>query len=115
MVAWAERRFSVGRSALFPCPNDWVALCHLLCHSAVTQHKIWPGDFAQNRPMEVYLAHGASGSAASMQPHVDGLRARGISAHAVELPVGRAEKAVSVYARQVGDLARSVIGGHSYG
>ena len=65
--------------------------------------------------MIVNLAHGASGSAASMRPHVEGLRRRGIEARAIELPVGRAEKAVAVYGRQVPEIAEEVIGGHSYG
>ena len=65
--------------------------------------------------MIVYLAHGASGNADSMRPHVEGLRRRGIEARAVGLPVGRAEKAVGRYASQVDDIARQVIGGHSYG
>ncbi len=63
----------------------------------------------------VNLAHGASGNAASMRPHLDGLRRRGIDARAIELPVGRAEKAVAVYQRQVTDIGNEVIGGHSYG
>ena len=45
----------------------------------------------------VNLAHGASGSAASMSPHVEGLRKRGLDARAIQLPVGKAEKAVEVY------------------
>lgn len=65
--------------------------------------------------MIVYLAHGASGNADSMRPHVEGLRRRGIEARAVGLPVGRAEKAVARYASQVDDIARQVVGGHSYG
>lgn len=65
--------------------------------------------------MIVYLAHGASGNADSMRPHVEGLRRRGIEARAVGLPVGRAEKAVGRYAGQVDDIATQVIGGHSYG
>jgi predicted alpha/beta-hydrolase family hydrolase len=63
----------------------------------------------------VYLAHGASGNADSMRPHVEGLRRRGIEARAIGLPVGKAEKAVSRYAEQVDDIANQVIGGHSYG
>jgi len=65
--------------------------------------------------MIVHLAHGASGSAASMRPHVDGLAHRGIEAHAIQLPVGKAEKAVAVYERQVDSIDADVIGGHSYG
>jgi predicted alpha/beta-hydrolase family hydrolase len=63
----------------------------------------------------IYLAHGASGNAASMKPHVDGLKKRGLEAQAVQLPVGLAEKAVPAYRRQVADLASAVIGGQSYG
>jgi uncharacterized protein len=73
--------------------------------------------------MRVVLAHGASGSSASMQPHVEGLRARGLDAHAIDLPVRRAEAAVDAYAVAVARLpaapdagdARLAIGGHSYG
>lgn len=65
--------------------------------------------------MTIYLAHGASGSAASMAAHVAGLGERGIAAQAVNLPVGRADKAVGVYRAQVDDLATAVIGGQSYG
>lgn len=63
----------------------------------------------------IYLAHGASGSAASMAAHVDGLRERGLVARAVQLPVGRAERAVATYRGQVDDLPSAVIGGQSYG
>ena len=80
------------------------------------------------------LGHGASGSAASMEPHVDGLRARGIDARAIDLPKGRAERAVPRFAallaggpagrptgRPAGDEAanaialRLAVGGHSFG
>jgi predicted alpha/beta-hydrolase family hydrolase len=63
----------------------------------------------------IYLAHGASGSAASMAPHVDGLRQRNLAARAVQLPVGLAEKAVVRYREQVADLPNALIGGQSYG
>jgi predicted alpha/beta-hydrolase family hydrolase len=65
--------------------------------------------------MEIVLAHGASGNAASMAPYVDGLRDRGMTARAVDLPVGKAERAVGVYGALVGGYSESVIGGHSYG
>lgn len=64
---------------------------------------------------KIFLAHGASGSAASMQPHVAGLIRRGLTAAAVQLPVGLAEKAVDRYRAQVPDLPGAVIGGQSYG
>jgi predicted alpha/beta-hydrolase family hydrolase len=63
----------------------------------------------------VYLAHGASGSAASMAPHVQGLTERGLNAQAIQLPIGKAEKAVQAYRSQVPDLTDAIIGGHSYG
>jgi len=65
--------------------------------------------------MTVYLAHGASGSAESMLPHVEGLRRRDIAAQTVGLPVGRAERAVTAYREQVDELPGAVIGGHSFG
>jgi predicted alpha/beta-hydrolase family hydrolase len=66
-------------------------------------------------PPKIFLAHGASGSAASMQPHVTGLKRRGLEAKAVQLPVGLAEKAVPRYRQQVPELAKAIIGGQSYG
>ena len=65
--------------------------------------------------LPVLLAHGASGTAASMRPHVDGLRERGITATAIDLPKGRAERAVPVYAARLAQTGPAVIGGHSYG
>jgi predicted alpha/beta-hydrolase family hydrolase len=65
--------------------------------------------------MIVNLAHGASGNAGSMQPHVDGLRERGVEARAISLPLGKAERAIDAYRAQVPDLASEIIGGHSYG
>lgn len=69
--------------------------------------------------MRVVIAHGASGSAAAMQPHVDALAARGVAATAIGLPLRRAEAAVDAYraATLVLPEARGelVIGGQSYG
>ena len=65
--------------------------------------------------MTIYLAHGASGNAASMQPHLDGLRERGLQAQPISLSVGLAERSVPAYARQVDDLPAAIIGGQSYG
>ncbi len=50
-----------------------------------------------------------------MRPHIDGLRQRGIEATAIDLPKGRAERAVPVYAQRLRELGPAVIGGHSYG
>jgi predicted alpha/beta-hydrolase family hydrolase len=63
----------------------------------------------------IYLAHGASGTADSMKPHVAGLEQRGVRARAVGLPVRKAEEVTSVYRRQVAEYPAAIIGGHSYG
>ena len=66
--------------------------------------------------LPVLLAHGASGTAASMRRHVEGLRRRGVKATAIDLPKGRAERAVPVYAEKLAAVGGpAVIGGHSYG
>lgn len=69
--------------------------------------------------MRVVLAHGASGSAASMRPHVEGLAARGVEAAAIDLPVRKAETALGAYRVAAGLLDAgaepAIIGGHSYG
>ncbi|HZS15604.1 MAG TPA: alpha/beta family hydrolase [Candidatus Dormibacteraeota bacterium] len=66
--------------------------------------------------LRVVLGHGASGTAASMRPHVRGLEERGIAAEAIDLPKGRAERAVPVFARRVAaDPGGFVVGGHSFG
>jgi uncharacterized protein len=70
-----------------------------------------------------YVAHGASGSAASMQGHVRGLRARGIDAHAIDLPLKKAEAAVPALRAIVPDGPEApaadgnpiAVGGQSYG
>lgn len=67
-------------------------------------------------PPTVLLAPGASGTAASMRPYVDGLSKRGVAARAIDLPRGRAERAVPVYAGLVADAPSGfVIGGQSFG
>ncbi len=65
--------------------------------------------------MRVVLAHGASGTAATMRPHVDGLLERGIEARAIDIPKRRAEEAVAAYLAASGSGRDVVIGGHSYG
>ena len=67
----------------------------------------------------VVLGHGAAGNAETMRPYVDGLRARGVDALAIDLPKrGRspipAEAAVPVFGSAV-TSPDSVVGGHSYG
>jgi predicted alpha/beta-hydrolase family hydrolase len=65
--------------------------------------------------MRIYLGHGASGSAASMAPWVDGLRDRGFEAHALDLPRRKAEQALQAFEDQVPDGPDVVVGGHSFG
>lgn len=67
-----------------------------------------------------YVGHGASGNAASMSAHVEGLRVRGIDATAIDLPKRKAEVAVPamrliVPDRPGPDGTRIVVGGQSYG
>jgi predicted alpha/beta-hydrolase family hydrolase len=65
--------------------------------------------------VRIYLGHGASGSAASMRPWVDALRARGHDAHALDLPKRKAEDAIAAFEAQVPDEPGIVVGGHSFG
>lgn len=65
--------------------------------------------------LHLHLGHGASGTAASMAPFVDGLLALGISATAVDLPRRRAEDAVPAWRVAVPDGPGIAVGGHSYG
>jgi predicted alpha/beta-hydrolase family hydrolase len=63
----------------------------------------------------IYLGHGASGNAASMEPFVAGLERRGVPGVAVDLPKRRAEDAVPVWTSLVPDGPGVAVGGHSYG
>ena len=50
-----------------------------------------------------------------MAPWVDGLRSAGFDARAIDLPHGRADRAVPVFLDTLGDDPASVPGGHSFG
>ncbi len=63
--------------------------------------------------MRVVLGPGAMASADSLARHVDGLRARGVAAEAIDLPRGRAERAALVFEALAGPGV--VAGGHSFG
>ena len=67
---------------------------------------------------EVFLAHGASGNAATMAPWIAGLGDRGVPGQAVptggKLPM-RVERAMEVYREQLAGRVDVVIGGVSYG
>jgi uncharacterized protein len=65
--------------------------------------------------LHCYLGHGASGTAASMTPFVEGLRARGIDATAIDLPKRKAEEAIPAFHKVVPRDIDVVVGGHSYG
>src|SRR5438034_7062280 len=65
--------------------------------------------------LRVFLGHGASGTAASMAPFVEGLRARGIDATAIDLPKRKTEEAVDALLRLAPPSRDVVVGGHSYG
>jgi uncharacterized protein len=65
--------------------------------------------------LRLFLGHGASGNAASMAPFVDGLRARGLDASAIDLPKRRAEDAVPAFHLVVPSALDVAVGGHSYG
>ncbi len=65
--------------------------------------------------VRLWLGHGASGSAASMQPYVTGLARRGIEAVAIDLPVRLAEEAVPTWVAKVPDGPGIAVGGQSYG
>jgi hypothetical protein len=79
------------------------------------------------RTPEIVLGHGASGTAASMAPYVNGLRMRGLTAAAIDLRRGRAEDAMAGFWSAVQALVDSraaagsgrqpgvVIGGQSFG
>jgi uncharacterized protein len=66
-------------------------------------------------PIHIYIGHGASGTAASMAGHVEGLRRRGVQATAIDLPKRRAEDAVPALRAVVPDGPGVAVGGQSYG
>lgn len=65
--------------------------------------------------MRIVLAPGASGTAASLRPTIEGLAARGIEAVAIDIPKRRAEDAVDAYITASDPGPRTLIGGRSYG
>lgn len=65
--------------------------------------------------IHVYLGHGASGTAASMKAHVEGLRRRGFAADAIDLPKRKAEDVVPAQLVAVPPGPGTVAGGQSFG
>jgi predicted alpha/beta-hydrolase family hydrolase len=65
----------------------------------------------------ILLAPGASGTIERLRDHERGLVARGLDVGLVELPKGRAERALPVYAAALDaeDAPGIAIGGHSFG
>jgi predicted alpha/beta-hydrolase family hydrolase len=66
-------------------------------------------------PLRIFIGHGASGTAATMRPWVEGLRARGFDATAIDLPKRKAEDAVDALLAIAPPGPDVVVGGHSYG
>lgn len=64
---------------------------------------------------QLILAHGASGTAVSMEPWVEALSQRGVRALAIDLPRSNAERALPVYREALAAHPGVAIGGHSYG
>jgi predicted alpha/beta-hydrolase family hydrolase len=65
--------------------------------------------------IRVVLGHGASGNATSMAPFVEGLRARGIEALAVDLPKKKAEDVVRLWLELAPPGPDVIVGGQSFG
>lgn len=65
--------------------------------------------------VRLFLGHGASGTSASMAPFVAGLRARGLTASAIDLPRRKAEDALPAFHLAVPNASDVVPGGQSYG
>ena len=74
-----------------------------------------PDGYAVDMELRCFLGHGASGSAASMTPYVNGLQTRGIAATAIDLPRRRAEDAIPAFHQVVPREPWVVVGGQSYG
>jgi len=74
-----------------------------------------PDGYAVDMELRCFLGHGASGSAASMTPYVNGLESRGIAATAIDLPRRRAEDALPAFHLVVPREPWVVVGGQSYG
>jgi len=65
--------------------------------------------------VRVLLGPGASKGAEGLKPHIEGLRARGFDAAALELPRGSAERALPVFLKELRADPDLVAGGHSFG
>jgi pimeloyl-ACP methyl ester carboxylesterase len=74
-----------------------------------------PDGYAVDMELRCFLGHGASGSAASMTPYVNGLQSRGIAATAIDLPRRRAEDAIPAFHLAVPREPWVVVGGQSFG
>jgi pimeloyl-ACP methyl ester carboxylesterase len=61
------------------------------------------------------LGHGAAGTAASMHPWIEALASHGLAVLAIDLPRGRAERAVPVFDKAIAASGAVVAGGHSFG
>ena len=88
-------------------------------HDPTVPRRPTPNDPRQGYPvvmgLRIILGHGASGTAASMAPFVEGLRARGLDASAIDLPRRKAEDAIPAFHAVVPSGPDVVVGGHSFG
>ena len=65
--------------------------------------------------MQLFLGHGAAGTAETMRPWVTELAKHGIRARAVDLPKSNNDRAIAVFRDALVEEPVAAIGGHSYG
>lgn len=66
-------------------------------------------------PPNLFLGHGASGTAESMRPWIVALTTHGVVAQALDLPRSSPERAVGVFRDVLTSNPGAAIGGHSFG
>jgi uncharacterized protein len=64
---------------------------------------------------QLFLGHGAAGTAATMRPWVTALASHGVTAVALDLPKSNNDRAIDVFRKALADQPGAAIGGHSYG
>ena len=64
---------------------------------------------------DLFLGHGASGTAESMRPWVTELAKHGVRAVALDLPKSSNDRAIEVFRTALETAPGAAIGGHSYG
>ena len=109
---------AAGHREIRLTPTEWHILEILVRNAGklVDQRRllqeVWgPAYRTKTNYLRVYLAPGASGTAASMRPWTDGLKRRGFDATPIQLPRGTTERAIPVYRAAVVPGPGVVIGG----